>query len=400
MIGPDVPSGASMQDDQFDSRQFREVLGNLPTGVVVITASSSEGDPIGMTVGSFASVSLDPPLVGFFPDKSSTSFPAIRQAGSFCVNVLSAHQESVCRTFATRGADRFKDLTWRPASSGAPILDGTVAWIDCEIAEVREAGDHYIVLGRVRDLGVGLPTIPLLFFQGGYGGFIPTSQATGATTELLGPLRVADRARPAMEALAVEVGAQCHAHAVIGGEAVCVASAYPTDASTPSYIGMRFPIVPPWGEVFMAWMDEEAQHRWLSGLGTALSPDQRNAIHANMADMRRKGWAFTVRAQHVDRVDALLGVIREHGQTPATQRELASLMTQFVVQGDADRIDELPAGSVRTVSVPVFDSDGGLALMISLHELPTGLSIADVKSGVEGLRAAAAHVTQFLATSG
>ena len=154
----------------FDSAQFRQVLGHFPTGVTVVTAAPASG-PVGLAVGSFASVSLDPPLVAFFPDRGSSSWPHIEEAGSFCVNILSEDQEVVCRRFATKGDDKFVGLGWRPCHSGAPLLDGVLAWIDCDIDSVTEAGDHYCVMGRVRDLGVGQDGGPLLFFRGGYGRF-------------------------------------------------------------------------------------------------------------------------------------------------------------------------------------------------------------------------------------
>src|SRR5881628_1456257 len=90
----------------IDARRFRDVLGHFPTGVAVVTGLDPDGNPAGMAVGSFSSVSLDPPLVAFMPDRSSTSWPKFRDAGSFCVNILGAGQESVCRTFATRGGER------------------------------------------------------------------------------------------------------------------------------------------------------------------------------------------------------------------------------------------------------------------------------------------------------
>lgn len=146
---------------------FRRVLGHLPTGVVVVTATDG-AEPVGMAVGTFTSVSLAPPLVAFLPAANSTSFPRIRAAGSFCANVLAADQEPVCRAFATRGGDKFADLGWRPAGSGAPVLDGVVAWIDCDIAAVYPAGDHFIVIGAVRELDVSSGVPPLVFHRGGY----------------------------------------------------------------------------------------------------------------------------------------------------------------------------------------------------------------------------------------
>jgi len=155
----------------IDPKQFRNVLGNYPTGVVVITAIGEDGAPAGMAVGSFTSVSLDPPLVAFLPDKSSTSFPKIRTASSFCVNVLASEQEDVCRAFARSGGDKFSGVAWSPAGSGAPKLDGVSAWIDCEFESITEAGDHFIVIGKVLELDAPGPPLPLVFFRGTYGHF-------------------------------------------------------------------------------------------------------------------------------------------------------------------------------------------------------------------------------------
>lgn len=149
-------------------QHFRYVLGRVPTSVVVVTAVDAAG-PVGMAVSTFTSVSLDPPLVGFLAAASSTSFPRIRAAGCFCTNVLSASQQEVCLAFAASGGDKFAGLNWRPAGSGAPLLDGVVAWIDCDIAAVYRLGDHFIVLGAVRGLDVCSDAPPLLFHRGVYG---------------------------------------------------------------------------------------------------------------------------------------------------------------------------------------------------------------------------------------
>ncbi len=151
----------------FDSAKYRQVLGHFPTGVTVVTATL-DGAPVGLAVGSFSSVSLDPPLVGFFPDRSSSSWPKIQAAGSFCVNILAEDQEDVCRRFAMKGDDKFSGLGWKAAASGAPVLDGVLAWIDCDIDQVVDAGDHFLVLGAVRELEVVHDAAPLVFFRGGY----------------------------------------------------------------------------------------------------------------------------------------------------------------------------------------------------------------------------------------
>ncbi|MFZ6005183.1 MAG: flavin reductase family protein [Actinomycetota bacterium] len=154
----------------FDAARYRQVLGHFPTGVTVITADP-DGSPVGLAVGSFSSVSLDPPLVAFFPGKGSSSWPKIEAAGAFCVNILAEDQEDVCRRFASKDDDKFAGLGWEPARSGSPRIAGSLAWIDCTIDSVSEAGDHYCVIGRVLDLGVGHEGAPLVFFRGGYGRF-------------------------------------------------------------------------------------------------------------------------------------------------------------------------------------------------------------------------------------
>lgn len=162
------PAGAPA----FDGAEFRRVLGHYPTGVTVVTAIGPDGRPVGLAIGSFTSVSLDPPLVSFCPDRSSSSWPKIAAGGVFCVNVLADDQGDVSTTFAGKADDKFATIPWQPAPSGSPRIDGVLAWIDCDIEVTYEAGDHSIVVGRVRDLGVERGDAgPLLFYRGGYGRF-------------------------------------------------------------------------------------------------------------------------------------------------------------------------------------------------------------------------------------
>lgn len=158
----------------IDPMEYRRTLGSYPTGVVIVTADAAEG-PVGLAIGSFTSVSLDPPLVGFLPDKGSTSWPKIAATGSFCVNVLAADQLSVCKAFASKGGDKYASVTWRTASTGAPVLEGVVAWMDCSVEDVAEAGDHWFVTGRIQEMAVERDDVgPLLFFRGQYGEFSPS----------------------------------------------------------------------------------------------------------------------------------------------------------------------------------------------------------------------------------
>lgn len=161
------------QPDQapLDPLTLRRSFGNFPTGVTVVTAAPG-GEPTGMTIGSFFSVSLDPPLVGLCADRSSSSWPRIEPANAFVVNLLAADQSHLSNHFASGVEDRFADLAWRPAPrTGSPILDDVIGWVDCVTEQTVESGDHWIVIGRVVDLAIEREADPLVFFRGGYGSF-------------------------------------------------------------------------------------------------------------------------------------------------------------------------------------------------------------------------------------
>ena len=159
--------------DPINGQEFRRVLGHYPTGVTVVTAACP-GGPEGITIGSFTSVSLDPPLVSFCPGHDSDSWIRMRDVGSFCVNVLGDDQADVSTTFASKVDDRFDGLRTRVEATGSPVINGCLAWIDCRLHAVHTAGDHDIVVGEVVALGTAdgaddSTSGPLVFLKGGYG---------------------------------------------------------------------------------------------------------------------------------------------------------------------------------------------------------------------------------------
>lgn len=155
----------------IEAAEFRQVLGYYPTGVSAITAMSAEGQPIGMVVGTFSSVSLDPPLVGFLPDKSSSTWPRLEAAGRFCVNVLASDQQDVCKQLAGRSPDKFAEVEYTVSDHNLPVIAGALATIECSLHSVTDAGDHFFVLGRVLRLEAVRDADPMLFHRGRYGGF-------------------------------------------------------------------------------------------------------------------------------------------------------------------------------------------------------------------------------------
>lgn len=155
----------------LDAREFRNTLGHFCTGVVIATGCV-DGQPAGFAAQSFSSVSLDPPLVSLCPAKTSTSWPRLRDSGSFCINILSAEQQAVCDVFARSGIDKFAALAWHSGVTGSPVLEGVLAYVDCDLEAEHDAGDHTIALGRVRDVRILDPEAsPLLFFRGRFGHF-------------------------------------------------------------------------------------------------------------------------------------------------------------------------------------------------------------------------------------
>ena len=148
---------------------FREALGHYASGITVI-ASHIDDEPIGFTCQSFYSVSMDPPLVSFSVMASSASYPKIRKAGRFVVNILSDEQVDVSNQFARRGTDKWNGIEWNTSPLGNPIIAGSLHWLDCEIYAEHEAGDHMIVIGEVKALNLqkAVETQPLLYFKGQY----------------------------------------------------------------------------------------------------------------------------------------------------------------------------------------------------------------------------------------
>jgi 3-hydroxy-9,10-secoandrosta-1,3,5(10)-triene-9,17-dione monooxygenase reductase component len=167
-IGSVSSEAAEVPPVVVDPQVMRDVLGHFVSGVTVVTAIGAEG-PVGFTCQSFSSLSLDPPLVAFAPARSSRTWPQLRDAGRFCVNVLAEEQSDLSRQFARSGEDKYTGVSWAPSPHGSPMLEGVVAWIDSELWAEYDGGDHTIVVARVLDLGADASRTPLLFHRGAYG---------------------------------------------------------------------------------------------------------------------------------------------------------------------------------------------------------------------------------------
>ncbi|HKP08744.1 MAG TPA: flavin reductase family protein [Microbacterium sp.] len=153
----------------LDQRAFRDALGHFASGITIVTGRDEEG-PIGFTCQSFYSVSMVPPLISFSVMKTSTTYPRIRRSGRFAINVLAHDQHDVSSQFARKGSDKWAGIEWRETAAGNPVITDTAMWLDCDIWAEYEAGDHFIVVGRVEEMNPAEwhRHEPLLFFKGAY----------------------------------------------------------------------------------------------------------------------------------------------------------------------------------------------------------------------------------------
>jgi len=150
---------------------FRAVMRRFPTGVTIVTTLDETGRPKGFTANAFASVSLTPPMVLVCVNRAARSHPLISLAGKFCVNILALEQEKWAVRFATRGTfDAFSDLGYRAAKTGAPVIDGALGYLDCELAEEHTVGTHTIFVGNVVECG-SRDGAPLGYFNATYQDF-------------------------------------------------------------------------------------------------------------------------------------------------------------------------------------------------------------------------------------
>ena len=151
----------------IEKNELRRVMGHFATGVTVITTLRKSGELHGLTANAFTSVSLIPPLVLVCVDKKAESYPCFEESKVFTVNILASDQEALSRRFAVSGGEKFQGVAYRSGANGAPILEGSLAYIECRVTNTIDGGDHTIYLGEVEQAETR-EVKPLLFFRGGY----------------------------------------------------------------------------------------------------------------------------------------------------------------------------------------------------------------------------------------
>jgi flavin reductase (DIM6/NTAB) family NADH-FMN oxidoreductase RutF/DNA-binding IclR family transcriptional regulator len=371
----------------IDPARFRQVLGQYPTGVVIVTATSLAGEPLGMTVGSFTSVSLDPPLVAFLPDQKSRSWHALRDSGKrFCVNILSANQEGVCRSIASRKDDKFDGIDLGQSPGGNPVVRDAVAYLDCTLEVTHEAGDHHIVIGRVEHLETQNSHYPLLFFRGGYGSFSPLSLGA-AEADIVGQMRLVDLIRPIIEQLAEDLATEVSALCLAGDELVIAASAgQERSADVPTRVGQRWPFIPPMGSLIAAGCGAVIRDRWL---GTLATGSERRAHAEWLLDRATEdGYVLCLSATSPSDRGDTIDVFRSGEATITPALVERALQAEKLIYNPAELGSE--SGLIlRSLSVPVFAGPRSVACTLTLWGPQAVASRSTIERNIARMTAAA-----------
>jgi flavin reductase (DIM6/NTAB) family NADH-FMN oxidoreductase RutF len=378
---------------QIDSARFREVLGSYPTGVAIVTGMDENGKPTGMVVGTFTSVSLEPPLIAYLPMKTSRTFERLRASSTFCMNILAADQEAVCRHFASPVEDKFAGLPWHASPAGNPVIDGVVSWIDCDYASVTEAGDHYIVLGGVLDMCLERDTAPLLFFQRGYGRFSTGPLVAVAERETIQAVRLAEMGRDDIEEIATELNVECSIVAAVGGDVVYVA----VENRSPQWrlrsrLGYRVPFAPPLGTLFVDHPGAPTEAEWLERLGEA-DQETIDQSRAQLQRARERGWSISLLgAIDENDLEEVVELYSTPHRTPQQERRLLSTAKAMSKSHEPADLTDGVAYDVLHLSVPVRSPAGEVLLVLRLSALPRQAYLPQIRQWLTKLQQTASNL--------
>lgn len=376
---------------------WRDVLGEYPTGVCLVTARDAAGAPVGMIVGSFVAVSEDPLLVGFFVNRRSHTLPSILAAGQFTVSVLSAADRDTARAFAQKSGDRWTARAFCGGRTEAPRLEGAVVWIDAIIDSTHEHGDHLLVVGSVRGLGkgAGAAEMPLLFRRAGYGAFAAPGESYDARA-FIERLRWATASEADIRALADEIDCEITVNTQLGDAVVTLASVAPnTRIGSYESVGASHPWAAPIASVFAAWAPESRRHAWEESSRHLTGGVDRELIERQLAGIRQRGYAI---AGDRDLTEQFVQLTRGTGVARETYAQI------WVAISESRRRLETDAGidwsRVAVIQVPVFDPDGQVVLSlyaIGLAPVPDAASFGRV---VGRIRVAAGRVAERVRAAG
>jgi flavin reductase (DIM6/NTAB) family NADH-FMN oxidoreductase RutF len=382
--------------NKFSPRAFRNVMSNYPTGVAVVTGKAEDGEVMALVVGTFSSVSIDPPLVSFMPMKTSRTFERMRRCESLCINIFGGEQEDAMMKIAKRRENKLDGIEWYPSPSGDPILNKCIGWIDTSISEIVEAGDHWIVLCHVHDLEVTNPVPPLLFFQGGYGSFVGTAQLGRLRHDTLPATHAAHGAHDSLTALAQSIGCEVIVYTALSeDELATVYSAVGEGVKEQDSFSSRVPIVPPIGDTYVFDKDSGVQERWLGKLDDS-SDTVRTEHQRRLEFLKDKGYIIShLPADGQQAYGDMIAATREYLKaplTPLSERAIRDLIEATTVDYLQREITEDETFTIGSIVLPVQDPTGDYTLTLRLSQLPQNVDGATVNAWIDQAKLAVARI--------
>ena len=380
----------------MDQDLYRDVMAHYPTGVALVSGMC-DGAPVGMVVGTFSSVSLDPPLVSFMPQKTSRSWARLAEAPELCISVLAHDQLDVCRVVTGSDPDRFDKVAWSLSPGRAPALRDAVAHVHCSRVAQFEAGDHWIVLCSIAGLEVTRPVTPLLFFQGGYGGFTPRLMSARGDADLFAALRLADVARAHVEELAARLECQTAALVAVDEDTLTVGvSAHGGTTRMTERLGQRIPLIPPIGMAYVAGAAEHVVDRWLAKVP---DPAEVPSYRRRLDDVLSLGAEITLAGPDADEVERLRDAMADLAAgrlTPARERAMTADLGHAPFFPQELRLDDDEILDVGFITAPVRNPEGDVSMLAQIGQVPAGATGAEVRGWVRELQATAARIEQEL----
>ncbi|GGD44074.1 hypothetical protein GCM10010915_26530 [Microbacterium faecale] len=371
---------------------WRAVLGEYSTGVCLLTART--GSQLhAMVVGTFTAISQQPPLVGVFVDRTSTTFPRLAAAGGFTVSVLGAAHEQLSRNVAAKAPGRFDQAGFVDGEAGHPHLADAVAWFDTVIERREEIGDHDLVVARVTDFGIGADAeLPLLFRRAGYGSFAAPSEPYDMRS-FVERLHLAQAADHELQRVSDALGVPLTVNTQIGDSVVTVGMVAPYSAEFDSArIGRSFPFAAPVAPVFAAWAPPERMHAWTEGARHLIGRVERAQIARQLDGVRERGYGLVGRRPAGPRFDTLFSEGASRSALAQTWDEM------FAVGGGLDDDPERVWQRVSGIQVPVF-GDGEVVLALYATSLSELRSRGEFDALVEALVVASRRVSGLIGTA-